>query len=229
MSQRRDGRAGRRRWTAAEDAVVRARYASEPTPEIAATLGRTTGAVFQRAEKLNLHKSPEYLAAFWAESARRVVVAGARTRFRPGLVPADKGLRRPGWAPGRMRETQFKPGHRGGRAAERYQPIGTERVSKDGYLQRKVNDDFPLQRRWRFVHLLVWEAAHGPLPQGHAVAFRNGDKRDIRLENLECITRAELMRRNTVHNLPAPLAGAVQLLGVLRRQIRRRERKENAA
>jgi hypothetical protein len=139
-------------------------------------------------------------------------------------MPANKGLRRPGWAPGRMKETQFKKGERRGVAVRLYRPIGTERISKDGYLERKVNDDLPLQRWWRAVHLLVWEAAHGRVPKGHAIVFRNGDKRDIRLDNLQCISRRELMARNTVHNLPKPLAETIQLLGALNRQIRRRTR-----
>jgi len=226
MKGLRDGRAGRRRWTADADAILRARYARERTSAIAAALGRSLSATFKRAETLGLAKAPEYIAAFWAESGRRAVVAGARTRFQPGMVPANKGLRRPGWGHGRMRETQFRPGERRGVAAQLYKPIGTERISKDGYRQRKVNDDLPLQARWRFVHLIVWEAANGPLPKGYAIAFRNGDRRDTRIENLECITRVELMARNTVHNLPAPLAGAVQLLGCITRQINRRARKE---
>jgi len=123
-----------------------------------------------------------------------------------------------------MRETQFKKGVRQGVAVRLYKPIGTERISKDGYLERKVNDNLPLQARWRSVHLLVWEAANGPLPKGHAIAFKNGDKRDIRLDNLECITRAQLMLRNTIHNLPTPLAQTIQVLGALRRKINRKAR-----
>jgi hypothetical protein len=123
-----------------------------------------------------------------------------------------------------MRETQFKRGERRGVAVRLYKPIGSERISKDGYLERKVNDGLPLQKRWRAVHLILWESVNGPLPRGHAVAFKNGDKADIRIDNLELITRRELMARNTVHNLPKPVAQAVQLLGALRRQINRRTR-----
>ena len=103
-----------------------------------------------------------------------------------------------------------------------WKPIGTERVSKDGYLERKINNDLPLQARWRAVHLLVWEAANGPVPPGFAVCFKNRDKADIRLENLELITRRALMARNTVHNLPPALAQTIQLLGALNRELRRR-------
>lgn len=212
----------RRAWTSEDDAVMRARYPDVPASQLATELRRSVRAVYQRAKILGLSKSAAFLSS--EQSGRLQKGAGAATRFVKGRVPHNKGVRRPGWAPGRMAETQFRPGERRGVAVRLYKPIGTERVSRDGYLERKVNDDLPLQARWRAVHLLVWEEANGPLPPGHAVAFRNGDKRDIRLDNLELISRRELMRRNTVHNLPQPVAQVVQLLGAVRRQINRRER-----
>lgn len=215
-------RAGKRLWSDADDAALRARYPHEPTGDLARSLRRTVTAVYQRARINGLVKSAAYLASPAACRLRRGDHVGAQTRFRRGNVPLNKGLRRPGWAPGRMRETQFKRGQRSGIAVTLWKPIGTERLSKDGYLERKINNDLPLQRRWRAVHLILWESANGPLPSGHAIAFRNGDKTDIRLDNLECITRAALMARNTVHNLPKPLAQTIQLMGALNRQIRRK-------
>lgn len=215
-------RAGKRLWEADDDALLVARYPHEPTPALARELRRTVQAVYVRAKSLGLAKSTEYLAGPHACRLRRGDNPGVAFRFKKGHVPANRGLRRPGWARGRMREAWFKKGERRGVAVRLYKPIGTERISRDGYLQRKVNDDLPLQARWRSVHVLVWEATHGPVPRGHAIAFRNGDKRDIRLDNLECLSRRQLMARNTVHNLPKPLAETVQLLGALKRQIRRR-------
>jgi hypothetical protein len=215
-------RAGKRLWNPEDDAMMRARYPHEPTPLIARELRRSVCAVYAHADILGLSKSAEYLASPHACRLRRGDNVGATFRFKKGQAPPNKGTRRPGWGPGRMKETQFKKGVRQGVAVKLYQPIGTERISKDGYLERKTNDNLPLQARWRAVHLLVWEAANGPLPKGHAIAFKNGDKRDIRLDNLECISRAELMKRNTIHNLPQPLASTIRLLGALNRQIRKK-------
>lgn len=217
----------RRPWSREDDALLRRIYPDTPTAQVARRLKRTVAATYGRADKLGLEKSPSYLASPAACRLRRGDHVGVRSRFQKGHVPANKGLRRPGWAPGRMRETQFKKGVRQGVAARLYKPIGTERISKDGYLERKVNDGLPLQARWRSVHLLVWEAAHGPLPKSHAVVFKNRDRTDIRLENLELIHRRDLMARNTVHNLPKPLAQTVQLLGALRRKINRRAQRES--
>jgi HNH endonuclease len=215
-------RAGKRLWSADDDEALRLAYQDTPTHAVARRLRRSLTAIYARAGLLGLKKSAAYLLSPDACRLRRGDHVGARTRFGKGHAPANKGLRRPGWFRGRMRETQFKRGERRGVALKLWKPIGTERVSKDGYLERKINNDLPLQRRWRAVHLILWESVHGPVPRGHAVAFRNGDKSDIRLDNLDLITRRALMARNTVHALPKPLAQAVQLLGALNLQIRRK-------
>lgn len=216
-----------RPWTPNDDAVLRARYSDTRTADLARQLGRSLSSTYQRARKLALVKSEEYLASPAACRLRRGDNVGARSRFPKGHVPANKGLRRPGWHRGRMRETQFQKGHRSGIAAAHNRPVGAERVI-DGYRYTKIADTpgVPWTRNWRQTHVLLWESAHGPLPPGHALVFKNRDRTDIRLENLELLTRRQLMARNTVHRLPKPVAQAAQLIGALRRQINRRARDE---
>lgn len=198
-------------------------YPEAPAWIIAHVLDRTARQVYAKAATMGLRKTAEYLAG---PHAHRVSGIDNGHRFAPGHVPANKGLRRPGWAPGRMATTQFKPGVLSGRAALLAQPVGAVRINKDGYLERKVNNDLPFQRRWRAEHLLLWESAHGPLPRGHAITFRDGNRDHIALDNFECITRRELMARNSVHRLPPELAAVVQLKGALQRQINKREGKK---
>lgn len=124
---------------------------------------------------------------------------GRTGQFVKGQEPDNKG--RP-CAPGRggnhpnARRTQFTPGERRGVAVTLYKAIGTERVSKDGYVERKVNDDLPLQSRWRAVHLICWEEVHGPLPKGVALKCLDGDKSNTAPANWEAIPRALLPRLN---------------------------------
>lgn len=205
--------------------LLREIYPDTPTPQLARRLKRTVAAIYGRADKLGLNKSPAYLASPAACRLRRGDHVGARFRFQKGHVPANKGLRRPGWGPGRMKETQFRKGQLNGFAARRFKPIGSVRTV-DGYLYRKVAAiPGPWTRNWKLVHVLLWESLHGPVPARHAVVFKNGDRTDIRPDNLELIHRRDLMARNTVHNLPKPLAQTVQLLGALRRKINRRAAK----
>lgn len=117
--------------------------------------------------------------------------ATARTGcFPKGNVPYNKGQARP-YHPNSAR-TQFKKGNRTGRANENYKPIGTERVTRDGYIERKIHDGLPLQSRWRAVHLIQWEAVHGPLPQGHCLKCLDGDKSNTDPSNWTLMSRGLL-------------------------------------
>lgn len=228
MTKSRGIRAPRRRWTAQELDELRLRFPNETAPVIAADLGRKAFAVYQMAAKLGLQKSPEFLASQASGRLRKDDGRGASSRFAPGHVPANKGLRRPGWNKGRMAETQFKKGSMSGAAQHNYVPIGTERISKDGYLERKFTDDPSVapQRRWAGVHRLVWEAKNGPIPPGYAVAFLPGHQTTeaslITIDALELISRAELMRRNTIHRYPPELKQTIRLVGKLKRAIEER-------
>lgn len=213
-------RAGKRLWLKKHDAEFRRLYPHLPSVEVAKRMERSLAAVYGHAGKLGLMKSAAYLASPAACRLRRGDNVGARFRFPKGHVPANKGLRRPGYSVGRgrMQETQFKKGQ-----PTRWMPVGSTRLG-GGYLYRKVSDirNVTWTRNWKQDHVLVWEAAHGPLPTGHVVAFVNGDRTDIRLENLEVVHRRELARRNSIHRLPAELKSAVMAIGRLTRAIRRR-------
>ena len=62
-------------------------------------------------------------------------------------------------------------------------PGGYGTLSAKGY--RRVYD--PEQQRNRMEHVLVWERANGPMPNGMQVHHRNGVKLDNTLENLEVV------------------------------------------
>lgn len=119
---------------------------------------------------------------------------GRTGRFEKGQVPPNKGKTMP-YHPNSA-ATRFKKGGRTGRAQERYKPIGTERVSKDGYRERKVHDGLPMQSRWRMVQRIEWEAVNGPVPAGHALKCLDGNKLNTDPSNWELLPRAVLARLN---------------------------------
>lgn len=124
---------------------------------------------------------------------------GRTGRYEPGATPANKGIRCPDGKGGRhpnARRTQFATGCRTGKAALNYKPIGSERLHKGGYVQRKIHDGMPMQSRWRFVHLINWEAIHGPLPSGYALKCVDGDRQNTAAENWELVSRGVLARLN---------------------------------
>lgn len=141
--------------------------------------------------------------------------SGRTGQFEKGHVTFNKG--RKGWqAGGRSVETQFKKG-RPAHEARNYLPIGSTRVSKDGYIERKVTDDPSIApaRRWVGEHRLLWEAAHGPIPEGHAVVFLDGDRLNCVLENLRCVHQGVLAHLNQRYHKFGDSEGEARKAGIL--------------
>lgn len=147
------------------------------------------------AEFVDLWDRPDVsLANFNSLCKRKGWMTGRTGCFRKGQAPANKGKTMP-FNPNSAR-TRFKKGHQGGRAAELYKPIGTERLSKEGYIERKIHDGLPLQSRWRAVHLIRWEEANGPVPEGYCLKCLDGNKANTDPENWHSIPRSMLPRLN---------------------------------
>lgn len=124
---------------------------------------------------------------------------GQDTQFQEGHSPWNKG--RKGWdAGGRSKETRFKKGN----TPPQQKPKGTvsriESKKKDGSTEIAyyVNIDWKGDRkphnnyRW-----YLWEVDNQQdRPKGHVLIVKNGDPDDIRIENLQLISRAELIKLN---------------------------------
>lgn len=205
-------------WTEGQIEQMRSRYPHEKTEKIAADIGMTLERTYRKAIRMGLRKTAEYMDSPDAGRLRRDNPKSVEFRFKKGIVPHNKGVKgvcHPGCV-----ATQFKKGQK----SHLWMPLGSERYSKGGYLQRKIADTGYPPRDWKGVHILLWEQHNSPVPQGHAVAFRDGDKTRIAIGNLELISRADLMKRNTVHNLPEELKEVLQLKGALNRRITCHER-----
>ncbi|MDE3023145.1 MAG: HNH endonuclease [Pseudomonadota bacterium] len=172
--------------------------------------------IYKKATALGLKKTREYLDSPDACRLRRGDNVGVATRYKKGNVPANKGTKRPGYSigRGRMAETTFKKGEK----TSTWLPIGSTRLM-DGYQQRKMTDTGYPPKDWVGVHILLWQELHGPIPAGHVVVFKDGNKEHIEFDNLELLCRADLMRRNSIQNLPKPLKEVIQLNGALKRKI----------
>ena len=210
----------RRLWTKDEDDLLRRRYPHESTESIAADMGRSTSSIYARVASLGLHKSDSYAAQQAERNSARLVHLGMQHQFHAGLVPWNAGRRFV--SGGRSIETRFKPGQK----PHTWRPIGTERLTKEGYLERKVMDTCVTKNDYKPVHHIVWEEAGREIPPGHVLAFKDGNKRNFALENLELLTRKQLMARNTIHNYGPEVAQLAQLRGAIKRQINRLEGKK---
>ena len=94
----------RRPWTESDLAVLRDRYPTTRTPELARLLERPLASVYTKALQLGLRKT----AAYMSEShGSHLAAAGVATRRKAGDTPWNRGLH---YTPTGNGETRFKAG-----------------------------------------------------------------------------------------------------------------------
>ena len=134
-----------------------------------------------------------------AKTERRIVStlknhgfkSGREGFFVKGFTPWNKGTK--GYTG--ANRTSFKAGH----VPRNKRRLWSERISMDGYIEISVPERNPhtgAPTRFRQKHVWLWEMNYGPVPKGHALAFRDGNRQNCVIENLMMVSRAEFLCLN---------------------------------
>lgn len=199
-------------FTPKEDQFLRANYRSIPAKRMSAMLGRSASTARQRMKRLGLVVPPEITAAFKQQS-----------QFKKGHRAANTGKKQAEYmdaaAIARTKKTRFKKG----RSPHNTKYDGYERISKDGYREVRI-------RKGKFVlkHRMVWEKYRGKIPRGMLIVFKDGNKQNIKLSNLEMISLRENMLRNSSQRFGPEVFQLIQLRGALIRKIKNTRKKLTA-
>lgn len=114
--------------------------------------------------------------------------SGLSGKFRKGQAPHNKGKKMPKEVYEKVKHTMFAKGN----VPPNHRPVGSERISKDGYIEVKVAEP----NKWRLKQRVVYEEAKGKIPEGCTIILLDGNKRNFDIDNLRCITRSELLYLN---------------------------------
>ena len=165
------------------------RYWTEEEKEYLAEV--VSGRGYQEITEMMIKKfNLNYTKTQVAGAIKRYGLTTGRTgRFEKGHVPFNKGTKGLTGA----NKTSFKKGN----VPHTYLPIGSESVTRDGYTIVKVSNQGTRNEQWRPKHRLIWEKHYGPVPDGHAVVFGDGDKTNFSLDNLILVSRSQLSVMNT--------------------------------
>lgn len=170
-----------KRWSKKDVEYLSITYSTTRAKDIAAMIGRSEAGIIAMANKLRLRKDPEFM--------RECAEAG---QFKKGGIPINKGKKQSEYmseeAIERTKLTRFKKGNE----PHNTKFDGAERISKDGYIEIRI-------RKGKYVHKhrLLWEQAHGNIPDGFILVCRSQNKLNSNPENWELITMAENMKRNS--------------------------------
>lgn len=171
------------------------------------------------AYRNNIRKSETYLQT--RESGR--IQKGERispySEFKKGNVPHNKGKKQSDYltnpdALERTKATRFKKGNKPYNTGE----VGEIRWRKDYHFIKLADND------WLELHRYVWQNKYGEIPPNHNVIFIDGNPKNCNIENLECVSNAELMKRNGITHYPKELQQLIKTNNKLIKQIKENEK-----
>ena len=124
--------------------------------------------------------------------AKYKIRSGETGWFRKGHSPGNKGRKQSEYCTPEAIEASRKHQFKKGQKPPNQLPVGSIRRNKHGYLIRKKQMEGTQWERWEFLHRAVWEEHNGPVPDGMAVIFKDGNRQNCSIDNLMLISRAEL-------------------------------------
>lgn len=198
---------GRTSSDAKTDRILRRHYLTVAPQQIADMVGRSETFVKTRLRQLGLIIPREIIEKRKADS-----------RIQTGQQPFNKGRKQSEYmtrkAIARTKKTRFKKGQLPKNT--KADGVITLRTDNRGIQYKWIRVSLA---KWMPLHRHIWEAANGPIPKGKKLVFKDGDTMNCDLSNLELLSAGDLMKRNSIHNYPEPIARTVQLRGALNRQI----------
>lgn len=166
-------------WTPLKDRYLRIYYPNHDSQQLADKLGVSKNAMQMHANYLGVKKSLQFL-----QNEAKRLENNTSTRFKKGHVAWNKGKKMTLIA---SKKSWFKKGM----VPHNTKYDGHQRVTKDGYIEERVQ-----QGLYRLKHILVWEAHRGPYNGAtHCLWFKDRNRLNCDIDNLELITRGESIRR----------------------------------
>jgi hypothetical protein len=196
----------RKQWTKKETEEFIQLYPTTMAKDLAKRFNCSIAQIYHKQQNTGVNKSTDFLHQYYKANFKGY----EHTQFKKGMKSWNKGMK--GLQIG-GKETQFKKGQ----TPHNTKPIGF-RSYRDGYLVERVEKGF------EFVHKLIWKQHHGEIPMGMFVVFKDRNKNNICIENLEIIDRVEHIRRNHIQNLPPELKEVVHLKKSITRKINQIEK-----
>ena len=118
--------------------------------------------------------------------------SGLTGQFKKGNVAHNKGKKQIEYMSQesieRTKKTRFKKGNK----PKNYRPVGSERITKDGYIEVKVADP----NKWETKNKIIYKQYFGSIPKGYKVIYADGNKLNNDINNLILVSNNEELIMN---------------------------------
>lgn len=141
--------------------------------------------------------------------------SGLDTRFKKGFTPHNAGTK----GLSKANAGTFTPD----RYHSNKMPVGSERLTRDGYIMIKTADP----DTWKLKH----QAVYGPVPKGFMLRFKDQDTTNCDPDNLELVSMAENLRLNQAgySHAPEEIKPVIKVIAKIQCRLFDKMRTEHAA
>lgn len=197
-------------FTPAQERKIKREYLDKPVKVLAAEVACSYGRIMRFLAKNDLSIPRELV------EQRKMI-----GRRKKGDAPFNKGLKQVDYmtadAIEKTKATRFCKGN----VPHNVNPMGdgaiVERRDKTGRPYKYVRIALG---KWRLYHRILWQQHYGPIPDDGIIVFKDGDSLNVTIENLELITLAENMLRNSKYNYPQDIIPSLLLVKQLETKLK---------
>ncbi len=207
-------------------------YANTPAKEIALLYNKPLSTIYKTAQRYGVKKSEEFRNSSLSGRIQKGQRLSEATEFKKGMIPATKGKK--------LSEICKSKEALQRSAANRWQKGNKPHTTKyDGAItlrrmqQKGIGECQPyyfiriVENKWEFLHRYLWKESFGDIPKGFNIVFKDGNTLNCVIENLECISSAELAERNRITRYPKELQIAIKTKNKLIKKIKDHGTKSN--
>lgn len=192
-------------FTPEQEQKIKDEFLLKPVKRLADEVGATYGRIIRFLKKNNLEIPRELVEKRKLDS-----------RKKKGDVSHSKGRKQTEYMTPegieRSKKTRFKKG----RSPSNILKVGHQRVTKDGYVEIKIE----MPNKWMLKQRYVYSKHFNlTLKTTDNIIFIDGDKRNFNVDNLRCISQAENMYRNSYHNYPKEIIPTLLLTNQIKKEI----------
>lgn len=136
--------------------------------------------------------------------------SGLTGRFEKGHKTFNKGKKWDDYMPIESQKKCKGTTYRKGNIPHNHRTIGSERITKEGYVEVKIKEP----NKWLLKHRHIYEKEYGKIPDGYNLIFLDGNRQNIDLSNLKLVSKAEdlIMNRNKLFKKNKDLTNTGTLL-----------------
>lgn len=204
------------KFTQEDDDFLRENYLQLPVKTMAKILGRSGFGTLNRLKILNLEITEE------AKERNK-----QSSYFKKGHKPMNKGLKMEQYMSAesikKVQKTQFKKGSIPPNSLKDLEEV--KRKDKTGIIYTLIKP--PGERKLKSKQVYIWETHYKTkVEKGFNVIFKDYNTENFDIDNLECISNKELLKRNQESNsmLPEDLREIIKLKNKIKKTIKNETR-----